>query len=646
MKLCDTLFYLLIPSLILLHLIVAPYTKVEESFNIQATHDILAYGVPLTNAESKLQAHYDHFTFPSPVPRTFVGALLLAGLAHPLTAFEWVDRQMLVRGILGLLNSAALAVFARAVSKSFGKTAGRWYLLFQASQFHIIYYASRTLPNMFAFGLTTLALAALLPSNQATSGGGLNPPQRSRLALYLLTISGVIFRSEIALLLGTHTIYLYLIRHRLSLRHEIIPAGLSGLVIGLAVAVPIDSFFSQYFPTWAELAGFYFNAVQGKSSDWGTSPWWFYLFNALPRLLLNPLTFLLCIPLALANISTRSASMDILIPNLAFVGIYSIQPHKEWRFIVYVVPALTAAASLGAAWIWNRRAKSMLYVFLALALVGSVLASFAASTAMLTISSLNYPGAVALQRLHHIVASSPSSSSSSSSLFSSSASPSALPDGAHTDIGGGIPTTDVVKVHLDDLSCKTGITRFLQLDDPEMQPGASRPIELVLPTFTTSDDSRQTSKSRLLSEGGISHSWIYDKSNDEANLLDPLFWLEFDYVLAEHPERVIGMWEEVDQIHGFAGIGLTRDCHAIRDDTIGSCEGDETGPLGEEDVEKQNDVQASRAKPLEHMLYKAWRKAEKFLRTKVTRGYWVEVKMRPMIYILKRQTRVPAEVQV
>jgi alpha-1,6-mannosyltransferase len=31
----------------IMHVIVSPYTKVEESFNLHATHDILMYGVGL-----------------------------------------------------------------------------------------------------------------------------------------------------------------------------------------------------------------------------------------------------------------------------------------------------------------------------------------------------------------------------------------------------------------------------------------------------------------------------------------------------------------------------------------------------------------------------------------------------------------------
>lgn len=80
-------FYLLIPTCILIHLFVSPYTKVEESFNIQAIHDILIHGIPTENADQFLTANYDHVSFPGSVPRTFAGALVLSGLSRP---FVWL----------------------------------------------------------------------------------------------------------------------------------------------------------------------------------------------------------------------------------------------------------------------------------------------------------------------------------------------------------------------------------------------------------------------------------------------------------------------------------------------------------------------------------------------------------------------------
>lgn len=61
---------------------------------------------------------------------------------------------MIARGILGLLNAFALVYFKDAVDTAYGKTAGRWYIILQAAQFHVMFYASRTLPNMFAFALS------------------------------------------------------------------------------------------------------------------------------------------------------------------------------------------------------------------------------------------------------------------------------------------------------------------------------------------------------------------------------------------------------------------------------------------------------------------------------------------------------------
>ena len=85
----DAILSLLLPSVIFIHLFLAPYTKVEESFNMQATHDILMYGIPfpLDHARQILQDHYDHVTFSGSVPRTFVGPLALAGASWPWIRF-------------------------------------------------------------------------------------------------------------------------------------------------------------------------------------------------------------------------------------------------------------------------------------------------------------------------------------------------------------------------------------------------------------------------------------------------------------------------------------------------------------------------------------------------------------------------------
>lgn len=156
----------LFSCLALLHLYVSPFTKVEESFNIQAAHDVLTYGVPTQNVELRFKAQFDHMEFPGAVPRTFIGALMLAGIAGPvLWLRDGLNQQMVVRGILGAFNALSLITYAVGVKKTFGRNVAAWFVLFQASQFHIFYYASRTLPNMFAFGISTL-----IPSPPSLSG--------------------------------------------------------------------------------------------------------------------------------------------------------------------------------------------------------------------------------------------------------------------------------------------------------------------------------------------------------------------------------------------------------------------------------------------------------------------------------------------
>lgn len=88
----------LIPTLVLIHLYVAPYSKVEEAFNLEAIHDILRHGI----SRDAIELRYDHLAFPGPVPRTFVGALALAGLSKPCMA--WLNDSLDVQ-ILGKISS-------------------------------------------------------------------------------------------------------------------------------------------------------------------------------------------------------------------------------------------------------------------------------------------------------------------------------------------------------------------------------------------------------------------------------------------------------------------------------------------------------------------------------------------------------------
>ncbi|RCI11644.1 hypothetical protein L249_7237 [Ophiocordyceps polyrhachis-furcata BCC 54312] len=560
----------------LLHLVLSPYTKVEESFNLQATHDILIYGTPSSSPASRLSSTYDHFSFPGAVPRTFVGPVLLAGVAQPLLAvLGFRHAQFVVRALLGFFNASALLVFRTRLSAAFGSGVGRWWTFLIVSQFHVAYYLSRTLPNMFAFGMTTLALAFLLPYPDPHRG-----QIRQKQSVGILVLATAIFRSELAILLSVVGLWL-LLRGHTTLRRLVVVVVVT-LVAALLMSVPVDSYFWQK-PLWPELWGFYFNVLLGSSSAWGVSPWHYYFSSALPRLLLNPLAIPLIV-LALVQPGTRRQAVGLVVPSLLYVALYSLQPHKEVRFIFYVVPPLTAAAALGADFVSTRRTKSATHGLATLLLVLSVFATAAASVAMLLLSSLSYPGGDALSQLHDLVA------RSADSFPSSSSSPS------------------TITVHADVLTCMTGLTLFGQnRDGLPLALGLPPPPPPPHPHPTTTT----TTTTPLL---------LFDKTEDAPLLDRPSFWERMDYALMEDPAAALGNWQVIAAVLAYDGIEM----------------------LGPKTSSSSSSPSPNPPQPPHRVVGLGARviRLRESVRS-LTGGRWLGPRMKPRIYIMRRVTRRP-----
>nr|CAG4645474.1 EOG090X04MD [Lynceus sp. MCZ IZ 141354] len=358
--------------------------------------------------------NYDHHDFPGVVPRTFIGSFFVSYLASPLVfLFRFLDVRKLyslyiVRGILGLMVVFCFRSLQNTVKEKLGPGVSNWMMLITISQFHFMFYCSRPLPNIMAMPLVLLAISSWIRG------------QHSRF-IFSAGIAVLIFRSELMMLLGL-PILIELASRRLHFK-KLLKVGIVSGVSLILTTVLLDSFFWMRW-LWPEGEVFYFNTILNKSSDWGTLPFFWYFYSAIPR------AMLLSVVLVPVGAYLESRIRMLVFICIAFVMVYSLLPHKELRFILYVVPLLNIAAACAADRWWTNRFKGKWQGLLALCAALHLIINGTATVFLLLVSSWNYPGGVALATFHALVD----------------------------------PGEPYVNIHIDNLAAQTGITRFGELN--------------------------------------------------------------------------------------------------------------------------------------------------------------------------------------
>lgn len=284
--------------------------------------------------------------------RSYIYPSIIAGLYKllALVKLDCVELLVLLPRVLQALLSAYSDYRFYVWSNR-----SKWSIFLIATSWFWFYTASRTLANTLEASLTVIALS-YFPWSNVECTTFLWPVA---ISVFVRPTSAIPW---IPLCLyhvkkSTHPVWELLVKRYL----------LIGFVVG-TVAVAVDSFFhgSLLLSPYEFVR---FNVLKGVGSFYGEHPWYWYFNVGLPTLLaLGTIPFLLGAVETLRHRKVYKERTVLLATVFFTIVVYSIFPHKEYRFLLQILPiCLYISADYLSR--WSRKASGKLIWFAALGLL-------------------------------------------------------------------------------------------------------------------------------------------------------------------------------------------------------------------------------------------------------------------------------------
>lgn len=251
---------------------------------------------------------------------------------HPLSvaalyrAMDWFGLDQVEYLILGprilqaILTACSDYCFCRWSDHS------KWSIFLMATSWFWFYTGSRTLLNTVETCLTTIALS-LYPSHRSKAN---HSPE------FLWIVAFQCFMRPTAAILWFPLCIIHLRNAKCA--KLLIEQYLSiGLCVG-GIAVAIDSYmYGRFIVTPYEF--FKFNVLENIGSFYGTHPWYWYFIVGLPTILgAFTLPFLIAVIQILRNRDKSPDQYNLLIATTSALIVYSCLAHKEFRFVLPLLP--------------------------------------------------------------------------------------------------------------------------------------------------------------------------------------------------------------------------------------------------------------------------------------------------------------------